>query len=119
MDFNKTYLGDCIELSTGIEGGKITEITQEQEESEEVTNLRNQIAEKDAEIANLNAQLEATNATVNQMREEVTAINATFTELKNAVTSYVPQGRQQTQKSNQKGNVDFSVIEKRLNKKTE
>ena len=23
MDFNKTYLGDCIELSTGIEGGKV------------------------------------------------------------------------------------------------
>ena len=102
-----------------VEAGKITEISKEQEDSEEVTNLKNQIAEKDAEIANLNAQLSEVNATVNQMRDEVSTINATFAELKNAVTSYAPQGRQQTQKPSQKGNVDFSVIEKRLNKKTE
>lgn len=103
-----------------VEAGKITEITQEQEESEEVTNLKNQIAEKDAEIANLNAQLETTNATVNQMREEVTAINATFTELKNAVTSYVPQGRTtQTTKDQPKkvGTVDLNRVNEIRTKK--
>lgn len=103
-----------------VETGKITEISKDQEESEEVTNLKNQIAEKDAEIANLNAQLEATNATVNQMREEVTAINATFAELKNAVTSYVPQGRttQTTKGKPEKvGSVDLTRVKEIRTKK--
>lgn len=103
-----------------VEAGKITEISKEQEDSEEVTNLKNQIAEKDAEIANLNAQLEATNATVNQMRDEVSTINATFVELKNAVTSYVPQGRttQTTKDKPEKvGSVDLTRVKEIRTKK--
>ena len=103
-----------------VEAGKITEITQEQEESDEVTNLKNQIAEKDAEIANLNSQLSEVNATVNQMRDEVSTINATFTELKNTVTSYVPQGRT-TQTTNGKpekvGSVDLNRVKEIRTKK--
>ena len=103
-----------------VEAGKITEISKEQEDSEEVTNLKNQIAEKDAEIANLNAQLSEVNATVNQMREEVSTINATFTELKNTVTSYVPQGRttQTTKGKPEKvGSVDLNRVKEIRTKK--
>lgn len=102
-----------------VEGGKITEITPAS--TDDVEDLKNQLAAKDQEIANLTEQLNAASNQGAELANQVQNFASKFAELENAVTAYVPQGRANGGKAtNQTGKkvgaVDLEKVEEYKNK---